>query len=383
VGTLVLFVAGVIYAWAFLKPPIVQMYNGIYDVSSVQLTYTFALCFFCLGGLLGGILGKKLCIKIRMLFAGALVAGGFSIVNAISTSSIIPLYLGYGLMGGFGIGLVYNAVIPATTAWFPDKKGVASGVLMLGFGFSSLVLGNLASSLYETSLGWRGTFLVFGIGIGALIAILGLFIRAPREGEVIKKSVSVKANAADYTPSQMLKRLSFYLMFIFFTLLGAVGATAIGDSKNFILSLDANAVSLSAIAAGLISVCNGLGRIICGTLFDAAGMRKTQYINNAIVILAPLCALIAIWIKSPAVGFIALCLCGISYGFSPTLTSAFVMDFYGGKNFNINFPIMTLTLIPASFTSTIAAGMNYTGAYLLLLGMAVVAAIVNMCIKKA
>ena len=86
-------------------------------------------------------------------------------------------------LAGTGIGFVYNTIIGATTPWFPDKKGTASGIMMLGFGFSSLVLGNLAAKLFDV-IGWENVFRLYGIGIGAVLAIIGCILRMPGEGEV-------------------------------------------------------------------------------------------------------------------------------------------------------------------------------------------------------
>lgn len=380
-ATLTLFFAGILYAWTMLYDSLLVLFK---EKAVLDLTFTITLCFFCLGGLLSGVIGNKVSRRIRMLAGAALFAGGFIITSQLSGNSEIALYISYGFMVGTGIGIIYNVVIPTTSAWFPDKKGVASGVMMMGFGLSTLGLGNLATTLIKTSLGLEKTFLIYGIAIGALLAIAAFFIRPPQPGEV--PIVEVKQSAAaklDIAPRQMIARPSFWLLFAFLTILGAIGSTAIGSAKQFMGKSFESPEAVMALAASMAAVCNGLGRIICGTLFDKIGMRKTQYVNCAIVLVAPLLAIIAIKANAAALGFISLCLCGITFGFAPTVTSAFVLDFYGVKNFALNFPIMTLTLIPASFFKTITSGMEYITIFIIMLALAGVATVVNLLIRKA
>jgi OFA family oxalate/formate antiporter-like MFS transporter len=148
--------------------------------------------------------------------------------------------------------------------------------MMLGFGFSAMVLGNLAVKLFDTSVGWRGTYLWYGLGIGALLALIGLTVRLPKPGEVPARAVQAATDGKDLTTSQMLKRPSFWLLYAFCTMIGMVGATAIGQSKQFITAIDASATTMAALGASMISVMNGLGRLISGTMFDKLGLRRTS-----------------------------------------------------------------------------------------------------------
>ena len=383
ISVVALLLAGIIYAWSFLKGPLAELYNWTPSGSQLQLNYTLTLCFFCIGGLISGYLAKKFSPKIRMLLGATCVALGLSIVSTLDGTSPFMLYLGYGCLAGMGIGIVYNVIIASTGAWFPDKKGVASGSMMLGFGFSAMLLGNLATKLFQSSLGWRGTYLLYGLGIGACLALIGLVIRPPKAGEVPAAAAAAANDAIDYDSKAMLKRPSFYLLFAFCTILGAVGSVAIGQARDFTLHIDESATVLAMLGASLISVMNGAGRLIAGTLFDKLGMRKTQFINSAVLIAAPLVMLIALLMKSTAIGVVGLCLSGFAFSFSPTVTATFVMAFYGRKHFAMNFPILTLTLIPASFAATIAGSLSWTGTYTLLIAVAVVGAAVNFFIKEA
>lgn len=381
IGCVTLFAAGVIYAWSVLSGPFKTEFPA-WSLSSLQLTFTLTLCTFCLGGLVSGLLAKKFSVRLRLLVAAVLILGGFTVTGTMN-GSILLLYLGYGIMAGFGIGIVYNVVIAATNAWFPDKKGIATGALMMSFGFSALFFSKVSAKMFETaSIGWRNTYLTLGAVIGGVILLSAFLVKAP-EGQ--KKAVQESEN--DVSTKEMLKKSSFWKLFIFFTLLAAVGSTAIGFGKNYFVSVGLKE-NAAVTVAGLLSIFNGLGRLFSGFFYDKAGLRRTQFLTSFVAIAAPLTALIAVIMNAPVVGVIGLMLCAFSYGFSPTVSAAMVGGFYGMKHYHLNFPVLNLVLIPASFVSTLAGRMyevsgGYLSTFIVLTCMSVVGLIVNLSIKKA
>ncbi len=381
IGCVTLFAAGVIYAWSVLSGPFKTAFPA-WSVSQLQLTFTLTLCTFCLGGLVSGLLAKKYSIRLRMLAAALLILAGFTVTGTMN-GSILLLYLGYGIMAGFGIGIVYNVVIAATNAWFPDKKGVATGALMMSFGFSALFFSKVSQKMFEiASIGWRNTYLLLGAVIGGIIMLAAFMVKAP-DGQ--KKAVQASEN--DVSTKDMLKKSSFWKLFAFFTLLAAVGSTAIGFGKNYFVSVGLNE-NAAVTVAGLLSIMNGFGRLFSGFFYDRAGLRKTQFMTSFVAILAPLFALAAIVFHSTVLGVVGLMLCAFSYGFSPTVSAAMVGGFYGMKHYHLNFPVLNLVLIPASFASTLAGKLyevsgGYLTTFVVLCAMSVIGLIVNISIKKA
>ena len=378
-----LLMAGVIYAWSILKSPLAEEFG--WTLSQTQFCFTLTLCFFCLGGLASGLLSKKLSSRVRMLIAAVLIIAGFTIAGTLK-GSIALMDIAYGVLAAGGIGIVYNVVISATNAWFPDKKGLASGAMMMSFGFSALVLGKLADKLFGMpGIGWRRTYLLYGAVIGCVMILAAFLIQAPDQ----KKGASAAkaADENDVETKDMIRRVSFWKLFVFFTLLAAVGSTAIGFGKDFFVATGLSAESAVTVA-GLLSIFNGLGRLFSGAFFYNAGLRKTQYITSLVAILAPLTALIALLLGVPAIGVAGLILCAFLYGFSPTVSSAFASAFYGTRNFALNFSVLNLVLIPASFASTLAgklveASGGYVSTFIVLAALSAVGLIVNISIKKA
>jgi OFA family oxalate/formate antiporter-like MFS transporter len=165
-----------------------------------------------------------------------------------------------------------------------------------------------------------------------------------------------------------------------------VGSTVISFAKDLALSIGA-ADTLATTLVGVLSIFNGLGRIFSGVLFDMKGCRFTMVTANIISIAAPVVILTAVLAGSLPIGIIGLCLVGISYGCSPTISSAFTSLFYGSKNFPMNFSVTNTILIPASFTATLAGSMvastgSYVIPFIMLIAFAVVSLLLNLSIKR-
>ena len=385
-GAVILFFAGIIYAWSVIKAPFASEFG--WGTTELGLNYTLTMCFFCLGGFISGLVAKKVSAKIRMAISGLLVFAGFFITSTLNGNNPVLLYLGYGVMAGLGIGIVYNIAISLTSSWFQDKKGICSGVLMMAFGFSSFVLGKLADKLFKVeTFGWRKVYLVYGIVIGAIIIIGGLLIKGYEQNNAGDKEFS---DEGEFTTLQMVKRASFWQIFVFILLVAAVGGIALSFGKDVILSFDnsESAQSLAVTIASMLAILNGLGRISSGAIFDKLGVRKTQLITSAVAIAAPLVTYLGLVANVKVVGIIGVCLCGFSYGFAPTVGAAMIGAFYGKKSFSLNFAMLNLNLIPSAFYATIVgklldSGGTFATVFLILVICSVVGLVDNIFIKKA
>ena len=390
VGVIAMLFAGVLYAWSILKAPLAGEFG--YGASELALNFTIAMSFFCIGGLLGARISKSAGHRIALIVAGLLSAIGFSLTALLGGKSVILLYVTYGVLAGLGIGIVYNVAIATVSAWFPDKKGLCSGCLMMGFGASALVLGNAANALFKSSLGWRATYIILGIAICAVILLAALILKKPDENTELPAPAKAKNAAAedfekrDFTSKEMLLRPSFWMAFINISFLAAVGSSAISFAKDLTLSVGAEE-SLAVTLVGVLSVCNGIGRILTGALFDSIGRRKTMICANIITICASAVTLVAVVISSLPLCIAGLCLIGMSYGSCPTITAAFTSSFFGMKYFPTNMAFMTFTVMGGSLIATVSNKVfeltgGYAATFAMLLGLTIVALALNTFIKK-
>jgi len=390
IGVIAMLFAGILYAWSILKAPFSTVFG--WSASDLALNYTLAMCFFCLGGLLGAQVSKRAGHKMAILLSGILAALGFVLTAVLPGNSVVMLYITYGILAGLGIGITYNVVIATVSAWFPDKKGLCSGCLMMGFGASALVLGNAANALFNSFLGWRTTYMILGFSIGGVLVVTALLLKKPGADVVFSQPKAAKSAAAesfaggDYTPGQMLRRPSFWMAFLFLTFMSAVGSTVISFAKDLALSVNATE-SLAVTLVGVLSVCNGLGRILTGAMFDALGRRKTMLCANILTICAAGMTLLAVSVGSLPLCIAGLCLTGLSYGSTPTINATFTSSFYGMKHYSTNMACMTFTAMTASFIATASSKLleatgGYTAPFLMLLTLTIAALGLNLCIRK-
>ena len=387
-GTISLMVAGVIYAWSILKAPLAEEFG--WSGSELALNFTLTMCFYCLGGFFGGLFSKRLGSRISLLAAAVLSGLGFFLTSRLS-GGVVTLYLSYGVIAAFGIGISYNVIISTVSAWFPDQKGLCSGALLMGFGTSALVVGKLASALIEGP-GWRTAFLTVGILLAVVLTVTALLLRRPGENEVLpqpqqKRSAGEESfEPKNYRTGEMLRRPSFWLVFFCIVCLAAFGNTVFSFARDLALSVGAKAAFASTLV-GILSVCNGLGRVAVGLVFDRYGRKRTMLLANGLTILAAGITLTAVLTKSLPLCVAGLCATGFSYGSAPTITSAFTSGFYGTKHFPLNYSVMNFNLMGASFAATAAGSLvestgGYAAPFILLLCLAGLSLILNLCIRK-
>lgn len=393
VGVVVLLFAGLIYAWSVLVIPISQEFPE-WSNTSLSLTFTICMTLFCLGGLIGGLVQKKINVKINVWVAAVLFLVGFFISS--KAQSIITLYIGYGILAGFASGLAYNSVMSTMSKWFPDKQGLISGILLMGFGFGSFIIGKVYQAYTPTEIGgWRTSFMIFGVILLIVLAIGGFFFVKPGDDFSVKADTSKKENKSankeigiDVNAAQMVKRPSFWLYFVWTTLLGAAGLALISQASGIAgevgKQIDASTI---ATVVGLISICNGIGRVIYGGMFDKIGRFKTMLTIVVVFFISSLLLMVSFKTQNFAILVVGFMLCGASYGGITSTNSAFVNLFYGATHYPVNFPIVNLNLIIASFGSTIAGALyDSTGSYLstifLMLGAIALSFICTVSIKR-
>ena len=363
VGIAVMFVIGIIYAWSILKAPLQEEFQ--WSASELALNFTLMMCMFCIGGMISGASLSRIPVKIILVTAGIMAWVGFYNASKINENGIAALYLTYGILAGLGIGIGYNAVISVVNEWFTDKKGTSSGALMMSFGASALVFGNMADWLIRY-IGWRCTYRVLGICCGLVLLLAAVVMKHPEsikktaELQPLEKAQNSKPDKREmnYTPGEMVKRPEFFRFFVFLILACAVGNSTISMARDVAAGVGASA-SLASILAGALSLCNGCGRIVSGMMFDRCGQKRTMLIDGIITIIAPVIMLIAVREKSVILCGIGLCVTGVSYSFQPPVTSSVVASFYGMKHFSINYSITNLMMIPASCVATLV-GVLYT-----------------------
>jgi OFA family oxalate/formate antiporter-like MFS transporter len=280
------------------------------------------------------------------------------------------LYLCYGVFCGFGVGIGYNAVIASVTRWFPDRPGVASGLLMMGFGFGGIVLSSVVSVLTRRT-GIFGAFFWLGLMVWTVMALGSRLVKAPPPPEQTARA----GGGHECPPSRMVRTGAFWCFFAYATLTSSAGLLVINSAATI-----ARAYGAPAALGLIVGVFNGAGRLIFGAIYDRVGRRRAMFLNTGCMAAAGLCLLGGALVKNAPLVFLGLVFVGISYGGSPVMTSSVIYRFFGAAHYGVNFSIANFLVAPAAFIGPMissaileASGGVYTPAFVMLILLAAAA----------
>ncbi len=389
VGVIVLLFAGLVYAWSVLSTPIAAEFTD-WSKAQLSMTFTIVMIMFCIGSLLCGLLSGKLSAKMSVRIGAVLFLLGFFLASR--TQSLAMLYIGFGVLCGLSSGLCYNAVMSTMVRWFPDRPGLISGVLLMGFGGGSFIIGKLYQAWTPVEIGgWRASFLVMGIIIFVVLAICSFFFVAPGADFVApaakNSKAAVKIAGKEYKPLEMVKKPSFWLYYVWAIALSAAGLALISQASGVVWEASASQTAGAvATIVGLISICNALGRVLFGGMYDKYGRSLSMQLVNILFIITSGVLILALAAKSVVVVIIGFILGGLAYsGITPT-NSAFCRSYFGPANYPVNFSLINSNLIFASFGSTVSGALfdasgSYNVTFFLIIGLAVVGILCSLAIS--
>lgn len=378
VSTALLLFLGLIYAYSVLLAPLKVEFG--WSVAQMTLVFALSICSFTLGSLAVGPLVRAKKNAVALLAGAAMLAVGFlGTALASGGAALYMAYAAYGVAASFGIGWVYNVVIPTVTSWFPDKCGFAQGVCLMGFGAGGFVLGPVATQLYSV-LPWRGTLVGFAVVFAALVAGGAAVLKAPGDAEA-DELAALAAGAGDadaaevaddrfVSSGQMLRTPTFWLLYAFLFMLGSIGMGITGIGRELPLSLGASDLA-AAVVIGFVNVGSGVGRLSCGIALDKLGRHRTMRIIGFGGTVAPVVMIASLLSGSLAVQAVACLLTGMSWG-AAVVTMPFVSRTeWGLANMAQNMAMVNTYSIFASLVGSFGAGMLYgaCGSFLPVLGI--------------
>jgi len=345
---------GAIYAWSVFTPYLVKApFN--FSKTQTQVIFSVGLATFAVVMVLAGRWQAKSGPRIVALVGGLVLGAGYILAGLFGDGLFgyfVNQVIFIGLVGGAGIGLAYVCPIAVGMKWFPDKKGLITGLAVAGFGFGALIWVKLAGSwggLLE-SMGVLNVFMLYGAVFAAAVVIGSTWMVNPPEGwkpEGWEPPVATKAapvaGSVDLVPAQMLRRPQFYGIWIMFIFSSMAGLLTIGNIKLF--GIDAlqesglTAAAASAVAgtamAVFYSIANGLGRIVWGTLSDKIG-RKT-----ALLLMCAsqgLIMLVFYWMGgNQFLLYLGATIIGFNFGGNFSLFPTMTADLFGTKNLGQNY----------------------------------------------
>ncbi len=376
---------GAVYAYSIFLAPV----RKVFDVSAsmANLPFMVFLAFFAVTMFFGGRVMEKLGPRKLGIIGGIIVGLGWLLSSF--ASNIWMLTLTYGVIAGSGVGLVYGCPVAMGAKWFPDKKGLAVGLTLAGFGGSALITGKLASVLIP-SVGLSNTFLYFGIAFGIILVVLSLPFHFPAAGWVPAgwKPAAGAVVATDFTPGEMAKTSTFWGLFFCFLIGSIAGLMAIGISKpvgNEIIKITGET---AATLVGVFAIFNALGRPLFGFLTDKINPRNASILNLIMILVVSILMIVAREgdTRLYTISFIGFWLClGGWLAIAPTATAAF----FGMKNYARNYGVVFFAYGVGAIIGGIISGQakdvfgTYTFAFYPTAVLAVVGIIMAFALLKA
>ena len=249
---------GLIYAWSLFVDPLEAEFG--WDRSATSVVFTLSIITFCAGMLVAGALEERTSPRTVMLITAACL--GLGLIASAFTESLPFIYATYGVLVGAGVGLGTDVVMSVTLKWFPDKQGLVSGILLMGFGLSSFLIGKLYQRFTPVTVGsWRRSFVVLGIITAVLVAACGFLLRRPGTDftppPAAKKKRYANPVAEELGTAAMLRRPAFWLYYLWAVLLSAAGLALVSQSISIAREIG-KMVSPGGIttAVGMISLAN-------------------------------------------------------------------------------------------------------------------------------
>ncbi len=326
VGSVMQLFLGIIYIFSIFVAPVSE-YFGL-ETADVKLTSSFMLCFFVVGILFGGKIQLKITTQKTVLIGGILLSAAMFLTAILPTGLGMLIYLTYGIIGGFGVGMGYNAIITTAQKSFPDKRGFATGVSVCTFGFSTVIFAPLAENLVRM-IGLQSTFILLGVIFLAATLVCFSFIAMPPEAAATGVAVS---GTRDYSQSEMLKSKTFYLI---------TGAMMLGTSVYFILNPSFKSLAIerglsdgmATVMIMLTGISNALGRLVFPVISDKSGRAFACMLTVIITAGSAFCMLFAQeYLLMFIVNLVAFCYGGTAGSF-PLITG----KFFGLKNIGSNY----------------------------------------------
>jgi MFS transporter, OFA family, oxalate/formate antiporter len=419
-GTIVMICLGTVYSWSIFTRPLIAAYHW----SNTETTWAFAIAIFMVG--IGAVVGGRWQDRVgpRTVTTVGVVLWGLGNLLAglgIGTLGAPWLYLAYGLIGGFGNGMAYITPIATVTKWFPDKRGLASGMVVMGFGLGAFVYNQIVTRVGSFALAAKdagayiaakdaatkaGTafdptsvaltpadagaismiFIASGIVFIVIGGICASLLRNPPAGFSVPGTVAAAANAGfSFTPSQVLRTPQFYLLWLMLFLNVTAGILIISNAVPIYSDLTGATAAVAGSVYGLLAIFNGLGRFFWGAVSDRIGRNMTYVLIFGIQVVVFFVMHSLHDLTSVGIAFAIILLCyGGGFGVMPSFNA----DYFGTKYLGENYGLIITAWGFAGLVGPLVAAKvkdvtgTFTDALVPVAIMLIVAAILPFFVKK-
>ena len=340
VGALLMTLAlGTLYAWSVFVAPLENEFG--WKRAQTSNIFTIAAVMFAASLLIAGRLQDRFGPFWMAITGGTLVSLGFFL--CAYTTSLHYFFLCYGVLGGIGNGFGYATVVPVMAKWFPDKRGLAIGLALAGYGGGSAIFGPVANLVLFPHFGWRTACMILG-GIFLMMTMVGSFLlKNPPEGYRPSRSMPAPSSRVtvshyQFTPGEVLRTPAFYFMWVGFGLGSSAGLLIISQLVPFARSQGIPGVALATMTLAVGAIGNVSGRILSGWLSDVLGRLNTLRVVLAISTVA---IPVMYWAGAHMFAvYVMVFIVYFCYGAQGAVNPATVADFWGTRNAGANYGLL-------------------------------------------
>jgi OFA family oxalate/formate antiporter-like MFS transporter len=345
-SVLIMCCSGSVYAWSIFVAPLRSAYG--LSTAQTQLIFGCIIASFSMTMLFVGRIERKLGAKATAIIGAGLFSAGY-LLASFSSGNVILILLGIGVLSGAGMGFGYVTVLTTLVKWFPNRKGLATGIAVAGFGSGAIVLSRIVQPILNG--GWPVTDIFRSIGIiyGVIFAVSALLISAPAAAKdaPVEKPVRIVA---------LVKDRRFWVLFYTFFAGSFAGLMFIGNLKPIGLAYGITEES-AVLAIVLLSVGNATGRILWGQIYDKIGGKRSVAIALALLAVFTIALLTG---TASDIAFLSLCLViGLCYGANFVLYASDVSGIYGINQLGIIYPVVSLAYGISGIIGPLAGGMLF------------------------
>ena len=377
---------GAVYAWSVFRAPLVKQFG--WSISEVTLTFTISIFVLGIAAFFGGLWLNRKGPRVVAITGGILYGLGVFLAS-FSANKLWWLYLSYGLIGGIGLGLSYIVPVAVLVKWFPDRRGLITGIAVGGFGAGALITAPVATRLIQ-SVGVLNTFAYLGIAYLIVTVVASLFMQNPSEGwrpEGWTPTASQTSQRAgrDYTLGEALKTWQWYALWLLLFLNTFAGISIISQEAPIFQELVGVSAVVAASMVGIASIGNAFGRVFWAWVSDLITRRATFLVMFAVQVLLfwflPSVATVTVM---TIVTFVVLMCYGGGFGTMP----AFAADYFGSKNVGPIYGLMLTAWGCASAVGPLLIAYmrqttgSYSGALHVIAGVMAISALVPILVSR-
>jgi OFA family oxalate/formate antiporter-like MFS transporter len=358
-------ILGILYAWSIISADLIDKLG--WTATMTQVPYMVACVVFALSMIPGGRLQDKFGPRLVLILSSILAGIGFVFSGVLLT--VWGLTIFFGVVFGLAMGLGYASPTPAAVKWFDkSKRGLISGIVVSGFGLAPIYIGPLTHYLI-TTLGIQLTFIILGAGFFVVLMSLAWVIKNPpadwHPNAAAKKPVpeqNVAQNFHDLSWREVLKTKSFYLLWLMFFFGTFAGLLLIGQLSK--IGSEQAGISTPFLLTSMYALFNFLGRILSGFISDKIGRMKTLFLLFALQVGI---FAIFVWLTTPLLIILGVAVVGFTFGGMLTIFPAASGDFFGLKNFGVNYGMLITAWGAGGLIGPLLGGLvrDNTGSYLL------------------